>query len=353
MALFVMIDFGASPATDTGARPYTGSAKFWNNASIWLSGGPSQTSAHVGDSITVNVRVSNSSSEPIEAVTVDCYVMNPFVGPFDPAHALANMRGFASSIATGSGSTSPTDPHVVDCLVQDLNAGPIPWKPTEAQLETNNGHLCIVANAYADGDGAPIGGTTTFDVQNDPHLGQRNIGLLPKSQMMKIMVMPAADAGPTELMVRRLPSTAIRAGERWLLRSLRDVAKGDGKYSLHLSGRGARLAVPLTFSRKWIRGEIAIDGFETGNLGTMDKVGAKLLAEPRLEPLAAMGRRMRPDVAGQIDGRFVLPERDEPVFADIKVDRADEQGALQAFDIVQRDRAGRVIGGYRVLSLQR
>jgi hypothetical protein len=325
---------------------------FWNNNSIWLSGGPTQTQARVGGRITLKVRVSNSGAEPIEDVEVDAYLMNPFVGPFDPAHSLQQLRGFALEISPGSGSASPTDPHVVNCLVQDLLAGPIPWEPTEAQLETNNGHLCIVANAYAEGDGAPIGGTTSFDVRNDEHLGQRNIGLLPRTQQMKMMVMPALDGGPTELMIRQLTSRELRTGERWLLRSRYDISKMAGTYGLGIPGRSDREPHPLSFSRKAVRGGLKIDGMQAGSIKEMATIGRRLLAEPLLEPLERRTTtRTLARPTAPVDGRFVIGENDQPVFATVHLDRNDKPGALQAFDIIQRDVKGEIIGGYRVLSM--
>lgn len=351
MALFIKVDFGG-PNLDDGTRPYTGPVKFWNNASIWLYGGSTQTTARVGDEITLRVRVSNSGSSPIEDVNVDAYLMDPFVGPFQPTHALERLRGFALEIAPGSGSSSSSS-HVIDCNVQDPSLGQIPWKPTEEQLETNNGHLCIVANAYSEGDGAPIGGTTKFEVQEDEHLGQRNIGLLPRNQQMKLMVMPARDGRPTELMVQPLTSKALLAGERWLLRSRYDISKMPGPYELGIPGRAGREPIPLSFSRKGVQGGLQIDGMEPGSIAGMSAIGRKLLSKPMLEPLGqqlsakAIERPTKP-----VDGRFVLGERDEPVFATVTLDRADKPGSLQAFDIIQRDVEGQVIGGYRVLSMQ-
>lgn len=353
MALFIKVDFGNPGAVDDGTRPYTGSVPFWNNNSIWLNGGSTQTQARVGDEVTLKVRVSNNSDASIEDVAVDAYVMNPFVGPFDPAHALERLRGFAFEIAPGSGSSSPSDSHVIDCQVHDPSAGPIPWKPTNAQLETNDGHLCIVANAYADNDGAPITGTTPFQVKEDEHLGQRNIGLLPKTQQMKLMVMPAIDGGPTELIVQQLTSKALLTGERWLLRSRYDISKMRGPYALGIPGRGDRDPRPLSFSRMGVRGGFAVEGMKGGNIRQMATIGRKLLKAPLLEPLGKqLSAKALARPVGPIDGRFVLGERDKPVFANIKIDRADKPGSLQAFDVIQRDVKGRIIGGYRVLSMQ-
>lgn len=345
--LFLMTDFGAATPTDNGTRPYTGSVPFWDNASIFMEGGPSQTSTTVGTPTTVRVRVSNNGTEAVAAVSADVYVMNPFVGPFDPTHALAKLHGFAASIAPGSGTSSPTDAHVLQCQVQDPNLGPVPWTPTATDLsQSTNGHLCLVANAYADGDGAPWGGTTAFDIADDAHLGQRNIALLAAGQKLKLMILPAVDGAPTALDIHQLTAKqALGKGEWWLLRSRSTITKITGRTGLQIAGRRGHPAVPLGFSRKIVRGEIEVDGLEPADLHALSRLAGQL-------PAAQKGVRahsLRRVEWGE--GRYVLPERDSVVMATVTVQRDDAAGSLQAFDIVQRDRTGRVLGGFRVLSL--
>jgi hypothetical protein len=96
--LFLAVDFGASPQTDTGARPYTGTNPMWNNTSIWLDGGPSQTQTRVGVATKIKVRVSNASkSVAIEDVKVDVYVMNPHVGAAHPSDAIQTLKSPSTS----------------------------------------------------------------------------------------------------------------------------------------------------------------------------------------------------------------------------------------------------------------
>ena len=69
MSLFLSVDFGLAGAVDTaGARPYTGSNPQWNNVSLFLEGGVSQTQTKVGTDTTVKVRVSNSAAAAVEDV---------------------------------------------------------------------------------------------------------------------------------------------------------------------------------------------------------------------------------------------------------------------------------------------
>jgi hypothetical protein len=344
--LFINIDFGANPSVDNGSRPYTGSTPLWDNASIFMEGGSSQTQTSVGTPTTVRVRVSNTGQATVDAVSVDAYLMNPFVGAFNPAHALVRMHGFASQITAGSGGSAATDSHVVPCYVQSA-AGPIPWAPTQAELSSStNGHLCLVANAYADNDGAPLPDAPLFAVGSDPHQGQRNIALFAAQgqQMMKFVVMPGANGESTALDIHELPaSVALHGGEHWLLRSRANIVAMDTRVGLGIPARGGRPAIPLTLSRKSVRGTLELDG-----------LGAVNLHEVARATKAASGASAR--ARGRNNwgaGRLVLAATGAPTAAAIAVERSDEPGSLQAFDIVQRDSQGRVLGGLRVLSMQR
>ena len=188
--LFLSVDFGTPGAVDTaGTRPYTGTVPQWDNASMFLEGGPSQTQTRVNTPTTVRVRVSNSGNVPIEDVRVDAYVMNPFVGPFQPFNAVRKLTGFASSIGVGSGAANASDPHIITCKISDPVAGDIAWTPTAAELaNSTGGHLCLVANTYSPPDGAAVPDTTTFSVVSDPHQGQRNVTLLPAASVNKFKI---------------------------------------------------------------------------------------------------------------------------------------------------------------------
>lgn len=349
MAIFLSVDFGLPGAVDTaGERPYTGTNPQWNNVSLFLDGGVSQTQTKVGTPTTVKVRVSNAGAATVEDVRVDAYVMNPFVGPFQPFNARRKLTGFAAEITPGSGSTSAADPHVVTCRIQDPVQGAIPWTPTDADLEgTTDGHLCLVANAYSQPDGGPVPDTTTFDVVNDPHQGQRNIAVL-KDRMMKLTfeVFGPVDGGEVALDVHQLTSRDLGAGERWLLRSMREVAvPHEGRRRLVLAGTRTREQVPLTFSRRAVQGRLELDG-----LGELD-----------LRELTRVGRTVRPMLARQPEraprdwggGRLVTTVGRRGTFAHLTLARTDPPGALQAVDVVARDAVGRELGGLRILSLAR
>ncbi|WP_026532443.1 hypothetical protein [Arthrobacter sp. H41] len=341
--LFIKIDFGNTPSTDDGSRPYTGSTQLWNNASIFLTGGVTQTQTRVNSPTTVNVRVSNAGRTSIEDVNVDAYVMDPFVGAFDPNSAIITVKGFAHEITAGSGGSSPNDSHVVKCLVQDPAQGAIPWTPTQSQFDKSGGHLCLVANCYTEDDGGPLPLTQIFDVGSDPHQGQRNISLLTGTVSMKMMinVMPGPDGEDTALDLHRLAGTTARqGGEHWLLQSHPNiVGMKDARLGLGIPGRGGKPGIQLTLSRKEVSGSLDIEGIGSTDLGE----------------LARTTEELRPDSSRRSDwgdGRLVVPGTQQPTPAVITVDRSDMPGSLQAFDLVQRTAKGRVLGGLRVLSVQ-
>lgn len=347
MSVFIKIDFGNSPSTDTGARPYTGSTALWNNSSIFLTGGLNQTETKVGLATTVNVRVSNSSDSTVEDVNVDAYVMKPFAGAFNPTHAKVNLKGFAPAITAGSGGSSPNDAHVVDCLKQDPVSGAVPWTPTQAEHDEWGGHLCLVANCYAEDDGAPWPAATTFDTAGDAHVGQRNISLLTGTKsgmkmMLKMDIMPDPDGQETALDLHRLPGKVLlRGGDFWLLRSHHDIVRvEDARLGLGIAGRKGRPSVPLHLSRKQVVGTIDVEGVGKADLGELAQTTRKL--DPASSRLDDWG-----------EGRLVVPASDRPIPATVTVEAVDEQGAVQVFELVQRTVKGVELGGLRILVVRR
>ena len=322
--LYLSVDFGASPSFDNGTRPYTGTNPQWNAFSLWLEGGPNQTQTQVGTPTTVKVRVSNKGNAPISAVHVDAYVMNPFVGLAKPNQAIERLSGAVGSVGPGSGSTSPTDAHVVTCSIQDPNLGPIPWKPTQAELTssaTNGvGHLCLIANVFADGDGHQLLEGEDFKVIDDQHQAQRNIALLAKpagvrQHFMEFQIMPGFDERQETLIAVDPvePKVAIGAGERWLIRSQQGFFKDrERRGGLLLERDGTRY--PIHVSDVRLRPRLLVEGDEFG-------------------------------------GR--LPTFSEPLRARIEFEVSEDErpGTVQVFDIVQRDREGRALGALRVLTV--
>ncbi|MFE5813196.1 hypothetical protein ACFQ6S_07315 [Streptomyces sp. NPDC056479] len=318
--LYISVDFGSSPTKDNGSRPYTGSNPQWNSSSIWLAGGPNDTQTHVGTPTTIKVRVSNMGESPVRAVRVDAYVMNPHVGLAQPQQAIQRLSGSVGSIAAGSGSTSPSDAHVVTCMIQDPAEGPIPWTPTEPELSgtvNGDGHLCVIANVFADDDGHQLLEGENFNVVDDQHQGQRNIQLLAASKLRpkqaEFLLMPAPVETETRVTIERVdPEIAIGAGERWLLLSHRDISEDCEKGGLVLHHKGKRF--PLFLSDAELQVRLTVDDCEE--------------SEGWLTPFE-QPRRARI--------RFHLPKE-------------DKLGALHVFEIVQRDCEDRALGALRMLA---
>lgn len=318
--LFFSVDFGANPQTDTGARPYTAkNPPWWNNSSLWLHGGPSQTQTHVGDATTIKARVSNKSEMPVVNVKVDVYVMNPHVGTGLPNLNIRMLRGSAASIAPGSGSTSLTDAHVVTCQIQDTATA---WTPTQDELKNTidgQGHLCLIANVYADNDGAQLLGVQPFKVATDAHQGQRNITLLASlstiRRSMEFQLMPDWEGGETTVRIEYLdPQVVLGAGEQWLLRSHRNVVLDREREELVVVHKGEHF--PIVVSEKKVRGRIAVKEF------------------------------------GEFDGECRIPAFNDPQPAQVAFEEGETAiGALQVFEIVQRNEKDEALGGLRFLSL--
>jgi hypothetical protein len=198
----------------------------------------------------------------------------------------------------------------------------LPWKPTQAELDATlkgEGHLCLIANVYADGDGAEVLGGGTFDVVNNPHHGQRNITLLAaarsEERSMEFQLMPDPGGGETVVRIEQIdPAQVLGAGERWLLRSHRKVVLDRDREQLVVVHKDEHF--PIEVSEDRVRGRIS-----AGEFGELDRKG---LVPAFRDPLVAKVE-------------FATPK------ADI--------GALQAFEIVQRNDQGEALGGLRFLSL--
>ena len=291
MTLFISIDFGQPGAVDTqGTRPYTGTVPLWDNSSIFLDGGLSQTQTKEGLETTVKVRVSAAPRTNFQFVTVDAYVLAPFAGPLTPATALRTLTGFAGQITAGSGNPAdPNDPHIVTCKIQDPMQGPIPWTPTQADLDaTTNGHLCVIANAYAEepASGGVLAGTTPFNVHTDPHQGQRNINVLQSDDMrkFKFQVFGPPEGAEFALDVRQLTARDFGASERWLLVSLPNVkAIPKGGERLFLTGGKGEKPRRLSHSRRRLAGSLdlgPLGGYDLGELAEGCREGGEGSSPP-------------------------------------------------------------------------
>lgn len=355
--VFLDIDYLASGATDTGARPYTGTTALWNNASIFLTGPGTvnQTQVRVDSTDThVRARVTNSTQETIPQAQVDIYLMNPFVGLTSPSLAVESFG--APLINISKGSFSPG--HTADDALDANHVAAAAWNPKQSELDNStNGHLCLLANVYSfdsDGnlaDGAPLASADPFDVVNNAHHGQRNIALLASTDPQPMMVFhinpPLIEGHPTLLDIHALTSKQLTAADRWLLISQANVVQQP------VAGRGGELFIPgtrgkpdteLSFSHKGINGTLEVPGLGVAELHEV--AAASKAAAARAGGL----KRVAYDRA---DGsaRLRFESIREPQQATLTLHRDDAKGSLQAFDVVQRTEDGEVLGGMTFISL--
>lgn len=339
--LYLKTDFGEPNPTDDGTRPYTGATPIWLNTSIFLQGGVSQSQTAVGRPTSVGVRVTNKGGTAIEDVHVDAYVMNPHVGITNPALAVRRLSGFAASVPAGSGGPRAGDRHVINCQLQDPTLGPVDWVPTNAELlASQDGHLCLIANVYGEGDGAGVPDPSSFDIWNNAHQGQRNIALLKQENVANFLlqVLPGPEVGE-KVFVQFQPVVGrpdLDVGLNWLLRSRRDVVleHAGGENRLVLVGHGGVDRVPLRVSHRDLVGELEVSGL--GSVGLTERLELPAFGNVGAPP---------PDAVG-----FAFEPR-EVASAVLRLERNEDPGSVQIFDIVQRDGAGTLLGGLRIVSL--
>ena len=370
--LFLKIDFGLTPSTDNGVRPYAGAQPLWLNTSIFLSGGTSPSETKVGRPTTVKVRVSNRDPElTVEEVTVDAYVMNPFVGAFVPNNAVVTLSSSGSgihNISPGSGANSDTDPHVLECKVAGPN-GREPWIPTAEELEdTQDGHFCLVANCYADGDGAQAPGGTPFEVANNRRQGQRNIHVLAASNfapnLLPFLVMPVPEEVEAVLELQPAVLGRLDPGtEDFLAQHPAVLVRGEGPdRRLGVKGRDGEF-IPITPADRPLDAKIVLkrpdDDDHHGHHGHDDDHDHDHHDHGHHGHHDDRDRRHDDDDddddrGGSGDGGpMPMPTLHRPRRAQLRLAEPlrERVGTLNAFDVVQRTNKGEVLGALRVIAL--
>jgi hypothetical protein len=321
--LFLKIDFGLTPSTDDGTRPYTGAQPLWFNTSISLSGtGVSPTETKEGVDTTIKVRVSNRTSMlTVDDVKVDAYVMNPFVGAFVPANAV-------QTLSSGLAPVPPTGA-VLECKINAAT----PWNPTAAELsQTQDGHFCVVANCYADGDGAPAPAGTPFDVAGNRHQGQCNIHVIAAPHfapnLLPFFVMPVPEGIEAVLDLQPAVLKRLDPGtEDFLARhpAVKVVGEGPDR-RLGIEGKDGNF-IPITPAERPLKAKIVLKDSDDDDDDDDDGRGH--------------------------DGAMPMPTLHRPKRAKLRLAETikDRPGKLHGIDIVQRTTKGEVLGILRVLPL--
>jgi hypothetical protein len=330
--LYLEIDYGTVNPTDNGTRPYTGSQPLWNNSSLFLDP-PPQTQATVDQPSTIKVRVSNKGTTTVQFVKVVAYVMSPQIGIAQPAQALHTFVSDDKDVTPGSGGPSATDTHVFDCLLNNL-----PWKPSDADLAATpqgQGHLCLVANCFQDPlvadpplEGHDLAANESFNIAGDQHQGQRNIMLAPAPpgpHLVGFMVNAAPDEQETTIEVEKLVSAKVQGpSERFMLLTSPSITAQrteSGHRKLFFTNADGE-DVPVRYSRYKLN-----FGLQVGEPGPVGEVPTT--------------RRLALAATAQIT----------PAVLNLEINPAEPPGSIHAFDIVQRDGRGQVLGGLRVLSV--
>jgi hypothetical protein len=303
--------------SDTAAaRPITPCTDFWTSPDIWLDpgDGSKQTSASEGQKVAVMVRVTNSGAEnqtpkSISDINVEAWVCNYTLGCVGPTTALTPPGRFEGFVPGPVNAGSAID----------VNCGD--WTVGSGEVETNNGHLCLGANAWAtspnDGRALPSGGQVIPCC--DSHHGQRNLQLI------------AVDAGD------------------------------DAYIEVFLENPDGRRALNAKLEMYPARGEMLFGKpereFILGHHQMQELVGPKALeglelkrARKRPEDWGFEGKGIKPGKKTQVE---LKPKRSIKVKMRVRANRADRPGTVYVMDALTTDPRDRPIGGARLLVMVR
>jgi hypothetical protein len=300
---------------DTGARPIDPCTNFWLSPDMWLEGGVDAATAKVGVPNTVKVRVTNNSTAPITSVNVQVWVCNYTLG-ISPSSGIPSagganpMTGFVNSIDPGAANAA-----TIACSPT--------WTPAASDAALNGGHVCLAANCYSD-DNPPDGASIPPDVFSfccNCHHGQHNIAVKVVSMFRgkKILEFPMLIANPRP---PRLIPPEWRRGQPFVIRLK------------HLSPKEA--AGPEVQGRLKSH-PCARLGFHPSEM------------KPENFTLSGSGLECKED-SNQC--RIVIPsEKIMPVVFQAVFSPEETIGNYHAFDLIQMDLKGEVVGGARVVAV--
>jgi hypothetical protein len=363
----LFIKWSTANPNDIGDRPINpcgGTNPVWDNQSIWLTqpGNPSMTltKAKVGQQIQVNVRVTNKATggtftpDPTNAlfVKVQIWICNYAVavgpnGGIASAGGSAGQEGLITN-SIASGGTAATS---------------VLWTPQAGDLNINTtaageGHVCVGANVYWEGT-TPVAESHQFPPPGvlsicgdgpDPknlggHHGQKNI-LIASAMSGGTMIIPLnifnllgeRDEFLIEVIEAHTGKIAFRMAEREVLLAEKWVTLAGGKPNI---------------KPKIVHGH-PIEPIERAQL----RAGGKLVLSKGKRPIALSRRPIREFqiVAKEQTGKrikvVVNPRKPERI--ELSWQQPEENpGAVHVFDVLQRARGGRLLGGARVVAVTR
>jgi hypothetical protein len=363
--LFIKID-----NNDNGSRPLNPCGPpnyYWDSQAVWLTdptnASITKTKAKVGEKVRVNVRITNKSAQQTEGdtavafpdqdgfgnqVKVQIWVCNYGVG-VGPQGAIASAGGAAGLTVPPIGAAIP---------IGGTQVASGDWTPQPGDLNINTtaageGHVCVAANVYWEGTTPPLESQEiTSGVlalcgdgagMRGGHHGQKNILI--------------AKAGTT---LMKIPMNIFGFGDGEQV-FLIEVLEARGLAALRLAERETMLAEPwialVGGARKVKPKTVAgkpIEPIERARL----RAGGRLVLKSSQRPIKlSRGRvenlRLEADgaEAGEEIRLKVGPKRPKQIELHWE-QRKELPGAVHVFDVLQRDRRRRLLGGARIVAVR-
>lgn len=363
-----------NPDNDVGARAIQdcGNKPVWNNASIYMTertanpppiGYQESIEPVVGDTVKIWVQAwsRGRNFDPMAGarVKVQIWVWHSIAG----AAADVSQAVFTASPSTtkivGASGTSLGTPGVA---AVDWDTGMARIDPTWVDPQTNKVHFCIMANAYWDGPAPPDGAEMTSgwpDICNNRRHGQKNINVKAKGdEAVEVPIQIGNHNIEGEAEVYRV-EVIERIGAGLLTQGLKTALLAQDFVDL-VGGRRVKprtikatesdveegvvpdLVVPLeSMTQARVRGGGRLVLAEARRVQL--RVPRTPTDEVELEGRGGTGRRIAVEMPRRGVTKVVLR---------LGADRPDSPGTTRIFDVVQRDRNRRVVGGFRAVTVQ-
>jgi len=334
------------------SRPAKNPPGPWFSPSIWFTKQDGTTlpggKPRVGQSCNIRVRVDvNGPFMPGQQVspnvTVQVWVCDFMLGAPGPASVPPG-----GSTAGGLQQLGPLEDTVP---TSSARVAVFDWQPQQGDFRNvvdDEAHMCIGANAYLESNGTPVEGAKVtaggLDIWNNPHHAQKNISILPainaKADVL-IGVINEAEFEEEFLITAEFPRRRLGLPEMEALLAMPFVQRVGGRrfdageFLKRLDG-GIPDAPLERFALE--RGGDLVLGLDETPLHR-PRAG---LAFPELEFEGQAGEQLE----------VVLPPLEQkrgPQFFNARLNfkDADDFGAVQAIDFVQRRRDGTELGGAR------
>jgi hypothetical protein len=361
-----------NPDNDVGARPIPdcGNKPVWNNASIYMTeatanpppiGYQDAIEPVVGDTVKIWVQVwsrgRNFDPLPGARVRAQIWVWHSIAGaPADVSQAVFTASPSTTKIVGASGTSLGTPGVAVVDWLTTIN------DPSWVDPQTNKVHYCLMANAYWDGPAPADGAEMTSgwpDICNIRRHGQKNINVKPKGdedvevpiQIGNHNIEGQPEAYRVEV-IERIGAGLLAPGLKTALLAQDFVDLVGGRRVKPRTIRATEsdveegivpdLVVPLesmTQARVRGGGRLVLAEGQRAQL----RVPRTPTEEVELEGRAGTGRRITVEMPRRGVTKVVLRLGSE---------RRDNPGTTRIFDVVQRDRNRRVVGSFRVVTVQ-